>query len=266
MEEIQTTEKKDPESQEYIKNMVDKADGQETLPDTGLPDILNETSPDNPDVRESKSQRPTWLPGKFKTPEDMAKAYQQLESKMGGQSKNAEEASDNTTQPKGDPGNLSLEKFKKEISEYGQLSDNSIEELDKQGIDRDVIESYQDGIRARQEIIRRDTLDVVGGEEEYNKMIEWAQNNLSEKETQYFDEQVGTDKEKTLFAVKALNAQYRNANGVQPKLSKAGGRPGASGFESWSQVQKAMGDPRYKDDPAYRQKVETLMANSNLDA
>ena len=70
--EVSTYEAPPGEAQEYIQQMVDKAE-----------------QANNPQVTETnfdEQQRPDWLPEKFKTPEDLVQSYQQLEQKLGSQS------------------------------------------------------------------------------------------------------------------------------------------------------------------------------------
>ena len=59
-ESVNTYQEPAPESQEHINEMLAKVEGTEQNPD-----------------------RPEWLPEKFKSVEDMAKAYSALESKLG---------------------------------------------------------------------------------------------------------------------------------------------------------------------------------------
>ena len=70
MPEVQTTETPEPQSQEYIDEMVAKAEAEET-------------KGEEPTLEAPEPQRPEWLPEKFNSAEDMAKAYSELESKMG---------------------------------------------------------------------------------------------------------------------------------------------------------------------------------------
>ena len=63
-----------------------------------------------------------------------------------------------------------------------------------------------------------------------------------------------------------MNAQYKEANGYEGRML-SGKPPTNSGdvFRSQAQLVKAMGDPRYDNDPAYRQDVIQKLERSDLE-
>ena len=98
-------------------------------------------------------ERPDWLPEKFKNAEDMAKAYGELESKLGSQDKTYENETklsnkeeqptdkkegdlsiDKNAQEAVDKAGLNLETLQQEYSKDGQLADKSYDALEKAGI------------------------------------------------------------------------------------------------------------------------------------
>ena len=69
------------------------------------------------------------------------------------------------------------------------------------------------------------------------------------------------------IAVAGLKAQYEAANGFEGKMY-TGKPPKSSGevFRSQAELVRAMSDPRYDSDPAYRQDViEKLDRSNNLE-
>ena len=67
------------------------------------------------------------------------------------------------------------------------------------------------------------------------------------------------------FAVQALTYRFNDAQGVegqmlQGKASKSEG----SKFRSQAEVVRAMSDPQYEKDPAYRQDIYDKLERSNL--
>ena len=79
---------------------------------------------------EDDSERPEWLPEKFKNPEDLAKAYGELEKKMGEPSEEGDEAA-----PSKEAMSLeSLNKYSEEFNEKGELSEDSYSDLEKLGL------------------------------------------------------------------------------------------------------------------------------------
>ena len=67
------------------------------------------------------------------------------------------------------------------------------------------------------------------------------------------------------FAVRSLAYRYQDQSGYEGKMVT--GKPAKSNnnvFRSQAEVVKAMGDPRYEDDPAYRQDIMEKLERSNI--
>ena len=97
-------------------------------------------------------------------------------------------------------------------------------------------------------------------------MSEWAAENLSDDDLNAFNGLVeGGSVEQARVAVKGLYAQYQAAGGKGPSLVQgATSGAGVKPFGSTAQVTEAMRDPRYANDPAYREQVEKRMAVSSI--
>jgi hypothetical protein len=108
---------------------------------------------------------------------------------------------------------------------------------------------------------------VVGGEENYSNMINWAQGSLNEKEVKMFDAVMQRgDPLAAFFAVRALGYAYNDAVGYDGKMVQ-GKAPKQSNdqFRSQQEVVRAMADPRYEEDPAYRRDImEKLERSPNV--
>lgn len=247
--------------------------------DQAMIDLVDKSSAppaaDEPLATTGDSQdRPEWLPEKFKSPEDMAKAYAELESKLG-----APKVSDSTQTP--DPAvatpddaqnalsqkGLDLTEFSKEFSEKGELSPESYERLSKSGFDKALVDQYIEGQRARADMYANSIKSEVGGDEKYSEIVQWAKGNLTPSEIEAFNKAVDSgSQEQAKLAVRGLKASYENANGREPKLIGGGVKGGVEGdtFESTAQLTKAMADPRYREDPAYRARVQAKLGRSSL--
>lgn len=108
--------------------------------------------------------------------------------------------------------------------------------------------------------------DAVGGDEAYSELVSWASDNLSEQEVEAYDHVMGLDNPyAAFFAVKALNMAYQNANGYEGQMltGKAAANTNNQ-FRSQAEVIEAMSDPRYDNDPAYRNDVFEKLDRSNL--
>jgi hypothetical protein len=224
--------------------------------------------------------RPEWLPGKFKSPEDMAKAYGELEGKLG-QSENTKESEPTKEETKKDNADLSIDKAEKavenagldmsslqqEYNEGGQLADKSYDALEKAGIPRDYVDAFIKGQEAIASQTSNTLKQEVGGTDAYNNMMNWASDNLNEADINSFNKTVnGKDIEATRLAIQGLNARYKNNVGDEPSLQTANKSTStnAPGYRSWAEVTSAMNDERYASDEAYRADVQNKLNNSRL--
>jgi hypothetical protein len=235
--------------------------------------------------QEDTEDRPEALPEKFKSVEDLAKAYTELEKKLG-QPKQTEEIKeeDNKQSDSKEPEEVEktdeksedqteatkthdLSKFSEEWAEKGELSENSYKELKKLGYPQEFVDTYIEGFQAIQDRQVGEVYKTVGGEENYKAMTEWASANLPENEVASYDNIItGSDPSQTKLAVKGLWAQYTEANGKQPKLigGSQSGVGSVTPFRSTAEVVKAMSDPRYSNDSAYRKDVEKRLEFSDV--
>ena len=203
--------------------------------------------------------RPEWLPEKFNSAEDMAKAYSELEKKIG----QPQEKNDNS-ETVGE-GQETIQNASVEFFEKGELSEDTYEALAKAGLSRELVDSYVAGqsalIQNEQDAIR----NVAGND--YDKMSEWAGKNLSDDEMRAYNDAVTSGTiDQAKFAVSGLYARYKAENGNQPTLTM--GNTAGSGsmpFSDMQDVRRAMSDPRYKaGDKAYHAEVDRRLAVSNL--
>lgn len=239
--------------------------------------VVEEQQTEQTNETQSTQSKPEGLPEKFKSVEELAKSYSELEKKLGEQSqqrpspakpnpdsdnKNTLEVAENAVKDAG----LNMDTLQQEYSEKGELDAKSYEALEKVGITKQYVDNYIAGQQALAEQVASEIKGTVGGDEAYNDMVEWASSNMTEGEKQAYNKAVNSpDKETVKLAVNALKAQYERANGVEPKLVEGRATPSVEqGFKSWAQVTEAMADPRYAKDMAYQDEVKTKLANSNL--
>jgi len=107
--------------------------------------------------------------------------------------------------------------------------------------------------------------NAVGGDEKYNEMIGWAAQNMSEQEISLYDSIMERgDPAAAYFAVQALSYRYQDANGFEGNLVQGKSPSTSPGFRSQAELVQAMSDPRYDNDPAYRQDVARKLERSNI--
>ncbi len=239
-----------------------------------------ETTAEKPVEQSQETPRPEGLPEKFKSVEDMAKSYSELESKLGAQDKTTENETSQPepkqeTKPEGDleiaekavsDAGLNMETLQQEYNEKGQLDDKSYESLEKAGIPKSYVDAFINGQAALAKQQGAEVKAVVGGEESYNKIAAWAAENMTEGEKKAYNDTVnGRDVESIKLAVAGLKAKYDMANGNEPNLVQGKATPTNEGsYESWAQVTEAMADPRYAKDVAYQNAVKAKLANSDI--
>lgn len=249
-EAINTYQEPEAESQEHVNAMLEKVEGSQQDP-----------------------ERPEWLPEKFKSPEDMAKAYSQLESKLGqGQQEQDQEEVETTGEETAsdvaellDDKGLDFDVFQQEYNENGQLSDDAYAALDEAGFPRSVVDTWIQGQDALASQVTGEMYNIVGGQEDYNNMVSWAADTLPESEIDAFNATMTSQNPDMIrLAIQGLNARYRSE--AEPSLLQGGTGTVSSGgrFESNAELTAAMSDPRYSKDPAYRQQVADKLARSSL--
>jgi len=97
-------------------------------------------------------------------------------------------------------------------------------------------------------------------------MLEWANGSLNKQEIDMFDAVMEQGNPlAAFFAVRALAYRYEDAIGRDGQML-TGNAPKTSGeqFRSQAEVVKAMSDPRYDRDPAYRQDIMQKLERSNI--
>ena len=207
-----------------------------------------------------ENERPEWLPEKFESAEDMAKAYSELEKKQS-EPKETKEAKKTDEAPA--PSNEVISSATEEFTNNGELSDATYDSLAQAGIPREMVDAYIAGQQSLVDAQTNAIHETVGGVGEYEAMAKWAGENLSDEELDAFNTIVegGTVSQATV-AVKGLYAQYKTLGGGEPSLEQGGtsaADAGAKPFASAAEVTRAMRDKRYAEDPGYRQMVENRL-------
>ena len=224
------------------------------------------------------------IAGKFKSQEDLIKAYEELQRKLGNP-----EASDEESEEDVEPTEERVEEEAPEEEvveeavqeaydymqdlgkEYQNVSDLPPEAFEKlQEMDsKDLVKAYlkyssETQAAALQQGQVNEIMQTVGGQDAYQEIVSWASTNLPESEVAEFNAVTQTNNPVAIkFAVQALKARYDGAVGYEAPLVT--GRKAASqvkGFRSQAELARAIADPRYSTDPAYRQDVEQKLSRS----
>lgn len=230
------------------------------------------------DVKEAENapeqERPEWLPEKFSSAEELAKAYSELEK---AQSSRKQER--NLTEF--DPENVPDEQEAAQIAEeagldfyelsatfwsQGDLTPEQYEALEASGIPRDIVDSYIDSQLDNLEHQREAIMNEVSEGTSYDELTEWAVTNLEANEINAYNRIMqSNDVDAIRMAVRGLNARYNSEYGVEPKRNLSGSEASmGETYGSVAQLTQDMSDPRYESDPAFRAKVEAKLGRSNI--
>jgi len=235
------------------------------IPDEAPAGELNADEQESLQVGEQMEQEQEQrLAGKYKNAEELEAAYLELQKKLGEQPKEQTEESE----PE-DTGSILDRLWEESQSELTPETVKAISEADPSKLAemyleyRSKQESSQPSSMSDQDVTNLKGL--VGGENNYNTMLGWASQNLSEQDIEMYDAVMELGNPAAArFAIEALAYRYQESNGVEPDLVQ-GKSPGVGGaFRSQAEVVQAMSDPRYDNDPAYRRDVMQKLERSNI--
>ena len=242
---------------------------------------------------EIQEQQEQLYAGKYKSAEELEKAYGELQKKLGDQGTEdsgevgdtqdtAEVESEETTEEtqEAPPPTAAAELIQSASEEYynndSKLSPETLEKFSSMS-SKELVEAY---MQVQGNLPQGDLLDnagdisdatvneiknYAGGEQSYDNMVEWASNNLDQQSVEAFDSIINTGSVDAIkLAVNGLKAQYENANGYEGTMV-TGKAPAQSKdvYRSQAELVAAMNDRRYDNDPAYRQDVIAKLERSD---
>lgn len=265
---------------EGIEGMV--APGQETL----LEEFVQE---------QQQQQEPELLLGKFRSQDDLAKAYQELEKKLGQPKQEADPepspaegySADQAVGIYGEGPVAALKEKGVDMAavmfkaDQGQdISEHYDTLAETFGVTRQVVENYVSKAQALAPAEAPGLTDsdaaelkgMVGGDAAFDKLSQWAASNLEQGELAKYNAVVDSgNKDAIEWALKALQARVAAPDAVvEPKLYGGGEVASETKFESQQQVLDAMnkrnsrGQRMYDVDEAYRDKVQRLLSVSDV--
>ena len=256
----------------------------ETLSYDNTPDsaTLSEEEQNSLEVGEQLvAEQEGLLAGKYKSAEELEKAYKELESKLGQKDETEQAEPEPEPEPTSlsDNANVITDASDEFYSNNGKLSPETLQKF--QGMSSaDLVNAYlevtnspdwQAAPPAQVQDVTENQINEVknfaGGEQEYTNMVQWAGQNLDAQAIKAFDDIVASGSLETIkFAVSGLKSQYLNAVGYEGKMVQGKAAPDRGDvFRSQAELVAAMSDRRYDSDPAYRQDIiEKLERSDNL--
>jgi hypothetical protein len=241
------------------------------LSDENSQGALNSDEQESLQIGEEMAQeQESKLAGKYKNAEDLEAAYIELQKKLG------ESTSEEDTELSDDEETDDEESV--DTSLFDRLWEESQDEFSQETLDElsnadptDLANMYLEYRNSENSntITEEDAAalkNTVGGEENYNQMISWAEDNLEDSVIDMYDSVMESgDRNAAFFAMQALAYRYGDSVGVEGKLVQGKAPTETSnGFKSQAEVVAAMQDPRYDKDPAYRQQIMAKLDRSNV--
>ena len=245
-------------------------------------EVLTEEEQDSLEVGEKLvAEQEGLLAGKYKSAEELEKAYKELESKLGQQEtvEKAEPESEPEPTALSDNANVITSASDEYYANNGKLSPETLQKF--QGM------SSQDLVNAYLEVTKspdwqaqppsevadisdaqiNQVKNAAGGDAAYQNMVQWAGSNLDAKSIEAFDQIINTGSLDAInFAVKGLKSQYDASNGIEGTMVQGKAAPNRGDvFRSQAELVAAMSDKRYDNDPAYRQDVIEKLDRSDLE-
>jgi hypothetical protein len=171
--------------------------------DAGVPEGYNEDG----------TKQEELIAGKFKSQEDLLKAYEELQKKMGQPQETPEEApeakEESIEEADADSTEFSATKYEQEVASNGSLSDASYAELESKGFTRSQVDTYIKGQQAYADSVRNSVYESVGGEEAYSSLIQWASQNMEPAAIKEYNDAVDSmDQSRMLRSLEYMNLKH----------------------------------------------------------
>jgi undecaprenyl diphosphate synthase len=120
-------------------------------------------------------------------------------------------------------------------------------------------------IAALMDLLVQSIYNEVGGEAEYQKLIGWATENLSQAEQDAYNNALEGDIESAKLTLRGIQARAGSTNSSEPQLTQGQATQGRTDvFNSSAEVVQAINDKRYQEDTHYRSQVEQKLARSKV--
>jgi len=242
-------------------------------------EVLTEEEQDSLEVGEKLvTEQEGLLAGKYKSAEELEKAYKELEAKLGDKPEQAEPEAEPEPTSLSDNASIITSASDEYYQNDGKLSPETLQKFSNMS-SQDLVNAYLEVTKSPdwQAAPPAEVADIsdaqinqvknaAGGDAAYQNMVQWAGANLDAKSIEAFDQIINTGSLDAInFAVKGLKSQYDAANGVEGTMVQGKAAPNRGDvFRSQAELVAAMSDRRYDNDPAYRQDVIEKLDRSDL--
>ena len=197
--------------------------------------------------------------GKFKSQEDLVRAYQELEKKLS-KGETVEEATKTDEVVNSDGVAVDVKQFDTEYRENGSLSEDSYKALEKQGFSKEDVDRYIAGQEALAKQYTSTIYDTVGGQDNYNNLVTWSADNLPPETVEEYNTALtagNLPKVQQLLeymTFKAQGAIEQKPNRVTPTSTNESG--GLKAFADKGEWQRATANRLYGKDVKYTNMID----------
>ena len=219
--------------------------------------------------------------GKYENAEQLEQAYLELQKKLGSDDDDEAETSTLNKEAEYDESvSAGVELITNASQEYfdneGQLSSETMSKFTEMS-SSELVEAYM-AIRANNPDVEgaaptadlsdaeiNQVYNAAGGEAEYDRLTEWATENLAENKLDAFNDIVDKGNAMSIqIAVAGLRSEYESQEGYEGRMLQGKAARATDAFRSQAEVVAAMNDPRYDKDEAYRRDVYDKLERSNV--
>jgi hypothetical protein len=220
------------------------------------------------------------LAGKFRDAEELEQAYLELQRKLGSRDEEPEQVEEVEEEVEEEEYSPAASLIQEASAEYynngGQLSEETIAKFNEMS-SQDLVQAYIQLQANQPQQEQAEAVDLserevnfiqnsVGGEQSYAQMVQWAADNLDPSYVDAFDNVIESGNVQAIqLAVAGLRSEYERSVGYEGQMyTGKAARQQVDAFRSQAEVVRAMSDPRYENDPAYRQDIFDKLERSNI--
>lgn len=240
-------------------NFAPEVEPEEIVVDTVETDATSDETP----------ARPEGLPENFKSVAELAEALNNTKAELTKFQQNNKadpaKATPQEAQAVATDAGVDFAKLTEEYNDNNSLTAETYSMLASKGFTKEVVDAYIEGQKAVSDRMSKEIYDIVGGEDSFKEVIEWAKGNLSAREIDAYNKSLTSDQATAKLLLSGIHARYRTENGNEPNLIS--GEPAGSNsdvFKSNHEMIKAMEDPRYWKDPDYQNEVRNKAERSQI--
>jgi hypothetical protein len=227
---------------------------------------------------DSENQSADLIGGKFKSQEDLLKAYEELQKKLG--QGEQEEETEGTSEGQEEAAPQDFQALTQAADEYAQgkgLSDDTVKSLaeqlkaDPEKFIREYEAFYTQNAgryQQQQQLAQNEANEIMaiaGGPDGYQEMVQWASGNLDPSEVEAFNSITDSGNAPAIrFAVSALKDRYKAAEGFEGQMvsGRTSSNTGIKPYRSTAELARDIANPLYSTDPAFRTDVEERLSIS----